>query len=264
MREAQERTVTVNGCSCRVWEAGEGERLGYLAGLKGCPRWSPFLDRLLRHHRVVVPSLPGFPGAGPGHRDLDDLADWVAMTLDLLEAAELEGADLIGASMGGKLAAEVAALSRTTVRRLVLIAPYGLYDEAEPVRVFFASTAAEQPELLSVNQEAYLALTAPPDPADEETALEWELQSYRANEAAARLLWPFGDSGLVKRLHRITCPTLLVWGDEDRIIPPSYAQRFAERITGPCRVETVPKAGHLAAIDAPGAVAKAVLSFLNG
>lgn len=257
-----QRTVSVNGHDCRIWEKGQGPRLGYLAGLKGCPRWPPFLDHLATQHQVVVPSLPGFPGAPSGHHELDDLADWVAMTLDLLERAELEGAPLVGASVGGKLAAEVAAFSPRTVDRLVLIAPYGLYDEAEPPTMFFASTAAEQPELLAADPEAYAAFTSFPDPQDEAAMMEWEMEAFRAAESSARLLWPFGDRGLVKRLHRIRCPTLVVWGAEDRIFPASYADRFCRGITGPAVVKTVAGAGHLAEIDRPDEVAQAVLSFL--
>src|SRR5215468_1585750 len=119
----RERQVAVNGEPCRVWEAGEGEPVGFLPGLGGLPRWSPVLERLSERRRVIAPSLPGFPGA-LGYERLDGLADWVTATLDLLEASGIAGADLIGASLGGLLAAEAAAFSRATVRRLVLVAPY--------------------------------------------------------------------------------------------------------------------------------------------
>jgi pimeloyl-ACP methyl ester carboxylesterase len=125
--EPRERSVVVGGERCRVWEKGSGEPLGFLGGVRGLPRWTPFLDRLAERRRVVAPSLPGFPGA-EGHQRLDDVADWVTATLDLLEASGLEGADLVGASVGGLLAAEVAAFSHASLRRLVLIAPFGLFD----------------------------------------------------------------------------------------------------------------------------------------
>ena len=80
---------------------------------------------------MIVPSLPGFPGA-EGHERLDTLADWIAATLDLLEGAGLEGADLVGCSVGGTLAAEAAIFSRRLVRRLALLAPFGLFDAAQP------------------------------------------------------------------------------------------------------------------------------------
>ena len=116
MSEPAERAVTVNGEPCRVWEKGNGSPVYYLAGLAGLPRWTPFLDRLAERHRVVAPSVPGFPGAA-GHDRLDSLLDWIAAALDLLEGAGLAGGDLIGASIGGALAAEAVAMAPGLVRR---------------------------------------------------------------------------------------------------------------------------------------------------
>ena len=81
----RERSVKLLGDDVRILEKGEGAPLGFLPTFGGVPGWTPFLDRLAEHRRVVVPSLPGFPGAGGGFRRLDDLADWVSATLDLLE-----------------------------------------------------------------------------------------------------------------------------------------------------------------------------------
>jgi len=222
--EPLERSVRVGGRRCRVWEKGRGEPLGFLGGLRGLPRWTPFLERLAERRRVVAPSLPGFPG-GPGCEGLDDLPDWIATTLDLLEASGLEGADLVGASVGGMLAAEVAAFSNATLRRLVLISPFGLADEREP-------------------EELALALES-------------------ASEAARRLVHPPGRLGLARRLHRVRTPTLLVWGSGDRVVPPSHAKRFASALAGWVELRQIDGAGHGAEIDAPDAVADAVLGFLS-
>jgi len=254
-----ERTVAVNGAPCRVWEMGRGEPVGFLAGLGGVPRWSPFLDALAARRRVVVPSLPGFPGA-TGLDQLDDLTDWIAATLDLLDGAGLAGADLVGASVGGMLAAEVAALSAASVRRLVLVAPYGLFDAAAPTRDVFAVRQEELPALLSAHPERLLERAVPPSGAD---PAEWPIVLARASTAAARLLWPLGERGLVKRLHRVKAPTLLVWGEQDRVLPPSYAQRFAAAITGTVKTCTIPDAGHLVDLDAPEALAAAIHAFLR-
>jgi pimeloyl-ACP methyl ester carboxylesterase len=254
-----ERSVRVGGERCRVWEKGEGAPLGFLGGLRGLPRWTPFLDRLAERRRVVAPSLPGFPGA-LGHDRLDDLADWVCATLDLLEASGLEGADLVGASVGATLAAEVAAFSHATLRRLVLVAPFGLFDPDEPVADVFAQRARDLPALLSARPERLAeALAAPPG----EDAGEFALSLHRASEAAARLLWPLGDLGLAKRLHRVRTPTLLVWGSRDRVVPPSYAKRFASAMSGWIEVREIEGAGHVAEIDEPDAVADAVLAFVG-
>lgn len=254
-----ERRVTVNGSACRIWEKGEGEPLGYLPGLAGAPRWSPFMERLARSRRVIVPSVPGFPGA-LGHDRLDDLPDWIAATLDLLEAAGLAGADLVGASVGGLLAAEVAAFARSTVRRLVLVAPFGLFDAREPVADVFARKPREVAALLCARPEALVAQQEMPpgeDPA------EWTITLARASEAAARILWPLGERGLAKRLHRIRVPTLVVWGENDRVIPPSYAERFAGGIGPSATIRRIPGAGHLADLDAPDEVAGAIEAFLT-
>lgn len=255
-----ERSVRVAGERCRVWEKGRGAPLGFLGGVRGLPRWTPFLDRLAARRRVVAPSLPGFPGA-LGDSRLDDLPDWIAATLDLLEASGLEGADLVGASLGATLAAEVAAFSHATLRRLVLIAPLGLVDEREPVADLSGRRASELPALLSAHPDRLEAALAPPEGCD---PAEFALSLRRAGEAAARILGPRGDRGLAKRLHRIRTPTLLVWGSEDRVVPPSYARHFASALSGWVELRRIDGAGHSVEVDAPDAVADAVLRFLSG
>jgi pimeloyl-ACP methyl ester carboxylesterase len=101
-------------------------------------------------------------------------------------------------------------------------------------------------------------LAAPPG----EDALEWPIVLGRASEAAARLLWPTADLGLRKRLHRIQAPTLLVWGCQDRVVPASYARRFASGLAGWVEAREIPDAGHMVELDQPDAVAKAILAFL--
>ncbi len=253
------RTLRVRGEKVRVFEKGRGQPLGVLSGLFGFPSWTPFLEALSAMRRVIVPSLPGHPGGGDFRR-LDDLADWVIATQELLEAAGLAGADVVGLGPGGTLAAEAAAFSPRLVKRLALVAPFGLYDEREPVADFWAKRASELPATFSEQPEKFaaevLTLPAGADP------IEFQVQQVRSLEAAARLLWPFGDRGLGKRLHRISAPTLLVWGGADRIVPASYAKRFAAGIAGRTRIRSIANAGHRADFDAPEALAKAVLDFL--
>lgn len=259
MDELIERFVEVNGYPCRVWEKGKGKRLGYLAGIVGLPKWTTFLNCLAKHRRVIVPSLPGFPGA-EGHFELDSLMDWVSVTIELIDAAGLEGADLVGASVGGALAAEVAALARSQPFKLVLISPFGIFDETEPVLDLWAQLPGAQHQQLCKNQEMVEQLIENPEGED---VVEWQIQISRANEAAARLLWPLCDTGIRKRLRHIHGPTLLIWGSEDKVLPVNYAQRFAEGIVGKTRIQLIEGAGHLADLDAPDAVYEAILDFLG-
>lgn len=258
---AAQRTVRVRGEDVRVLEKGEGEPLGFLPTFGGLAGWTPFLERLAATRRVVAPSLPGTPGGSARFRDLDDHCDWIAATLDLLEAAGLAGADLVGHGVGGALAAEVAALARDEVRRLVLVAPLGLFDEAEPVADVWAQRGSEVAALFSARPERYAETLAVPEGVDE---VEWQVTQSRAMEAAARLLWPLGDRGLRKRLHRITQPTLLLWGADDRVVPASYAKRFADGIAGPTQVRSIEGAGHRVDWDRPDQAASAVEGFLGG
>jgi len=259
----EERHVELRlGGTCRIWEKGLGERVGVFGGGPGYQRWSPFLEKLSQERRVVLVSQPGYPGSNPGHHDLDDTTDWIAMTLDLIEAADLKGADLVAESVGGMLAAEAAAFSDTHVRKLVLIGSMGLYDPTEPIVNPFALRPEEVPPAASSNLETFASVYAPPV-GDEDAQAEFELVAYRAIESAARLMWPFGDRGLAKRLHRIKCPTLLLWGSEDKIVPASYAKRFADGISGPSEIRSIEGAGHLVTIDKPGAAAESILGFLK-
>jgi pimeloyl-ACP methyl ester carboxylesterase len=108
------------------------------------------------------------------------------------------------------------------------------------------------------------ALVAAPEGAN---SVEWPIEMGRASEAAARAFWPLGATKLEKRLGLIAAPTLLLWGEKDAVLPPSYAKKFASGINngirGGTRIETVPEAGHLAYLDRPEAVARAVLAHFG-
>lgn len=260
MKGPNETIVETPLGAARVWRKGRGKKLGFLAGLIGLPRWTPFLDKLAETRRVVVPSLPGFPG-GPSGDSLDTHLDWIIATYDTLAAAQLLGADLIGASLGGALAAEVAALWPQAVRRLVLVAPLGIFDANEPGVDVFAQRPGERSAVLSAKPAALDAWLAVPEGED---PIEWEVMQLHANIAAAKILWPFGDTRLAKRLPRVEAPTLLVRGENDRVVPPSYVKRLAAAVSGPTRIKSVRNAGHLAAFDEPAAVARAVQGFLAG
>ena len=258
MSQPQTTTVEVNGFPCRVWTKGSGPKLGFLAGFGGLPRWVPFLDELATSRTVIVPSLPGYPGAG-GHTVLDTHLDWLLAVRQIIDKTGLAGADLLGASVGGSFAAEMAALFPGHVRRLALIAPFGLFDEAEPAADPWAQRKDSVASLMCADPANWDALVAPPEGAN---SIEWPIEMTRAAEAAARAFWPLGNTKLEKRLPLIEAPTLVLWGEADKVLPPSYAKKFADGINRSTRSQTIAGAGHLAYLDQPEAVARAVLAHL--
>jgi pimeloyl-ACP methyl ester carboxylesterase len=258
--EPETATVDVNGFPTRIWRKGSGPKLGFLAGFGGLPRWIPFLDELAASHTVIVPSLPGFPGGDRGHSVLDSHLDWLLAVRETLDKADLAGADLAGSSVGASLAAEVAALWPATVRRLALIAPFGLFDENNPPTDPWAQRADAVAGLMCANPEAWTALKAPPEGSN---SIEWPIEQVRANEAAARIFWPLGNTRIEKRLRLIKAPTLLLWGEEDRVLPPAYAEIFANGISGAKSIRIIEGAGHLAELDRPVEVAVAISAFFG-
>jgi len=258
--EPKTSTVEVNGFSCRVWTAGSGPKLGFLAGFGGLPKWVPFLDALAKERTIIVPSLPGFPGGERGHSVLDSHLDWLLAVRQLLEGAGLAGADLAGSSVGGSLAAEVAALWPSMVKRLALIAPFGLFDENEPATDPWAQRPGDIPGLFCADPAKWEALKTEPEGLN---SPEWPIEQVRASEAAARIFWPLGNTKLEKRLPLITAPTLLLWGGEDKVMPRSYADKFAKGITGKTEIKIIQGAGHLAELDKAEEVAAAILGWVK-
>ncbi len=258
MSEPDTQTIDLNGFSTRIWRKGNGPKIGFLAGFGGLPRWVPFLDRLAESRTVIVPSLPGFPGGDRGHSVLDSHLDWVLAVRALLNAADLNGADIAASSVGASLALEAAAIWPDSVRRLALVSPFGLFEDSDPPEDPWAQRADDVPGLMCHDPEVWKALKAMPEGAN---SIEWPIEQTRASEAAARIFWPLGNTRLAKRLNLVKAPTLLMWGEHDRIHPRGYADIFAEGIAGKTEIKVIPGAGHLAELDQPDAVAQAVLEW---
>jgi pimeloyl-ACP methyl ester carboxylesterase len=253
-------SIDINGFATRVWRKGSGPRIGFLAGYGGLPKWIPFLDRLAESRTVIVPSLPGFPGGDRGHTVLDTHLDWVLAVRDLIDKAGLAGADLVGSSVGGSFAAEVAAIWPDKVGRLALIAPLGLYDANHPAADPWAQRADQIPGLMTAQPEVYKGLKEMPAGAN---AVEWPIEQTRAAEAAARVLWPLGNTRLERRLPLIKAATLVLWGEQDRLLPRAYAGIIAGAIGATTEIRIIAGAGHLAELDEPNAVAAAILDFMG-
>jgi pimeloyl-ACP methyl ester carboxylesterase len=235
--------------------AGQGRPVLFLHsawGLLG--GWQPhgFLTRLAEHHLVLAPSHPGFDGA-TGLDQLDDVVDLALYYLDLLDEMLLDSPYVIGHGFGGMIAAEMAALAPRQIAKLVLVAPFGLWLEGAPVADIFALSPDEQEAALWHDPADAPPVGDPDDPTRQVANLA----------AAAKFLWPIPDKGLRKRLHRLAAPTLLVWGERDGIVPPSYAEAFHQRIS--CsRVVTIPHAAHAPHLEQPHAFSRVVLEFLDG
>lgn len=257
----EERTVAFNGHQARVWEQGSGKPVVFVAGFMGLPLWIPFLDHLAEHRRVIVPSLPGFPGA-TGHRDLDDLSDWVNATLEIIEAAAGGPVDTVASSVGAALVLEAAAVNRTLFRRLALIAPFGVYDDQAPGIDPWAQPpgSSAYPALLCARPERFEALWTKPNGVDE---VEWQILQVRGLEASARFLWPLGDTGILKRAYRLVQPMLLLRGSKDRVVPRSYLEKLHHAVPGDVTLQEIAGAGHLVELDAPEQLAAAIRQFLD-
>ena len=236
-----------------VETSGDGPPLLYLHGAVGQKGWAPFLERLSQQFTVYAPYIPGY-GEASGLEHLADLTDLTLYHLALLDALGVGGAHVVGHFLGGMIAAEMAAFSPPSVGRLALASPAGVWRDEEPVADLLALNANELSE----------RLTATPGGAASLDGLADMLARDRMQDiaAAGKFLWPLPDKGLNRRAYRIKAPTLILWGEQDRINPPSYAADFQQLIAG-ARTGTVANAGHLLMLEQPDAFADAVAAFLN-
>ena len=227
-------------------------RLVYLFGIAGHPELSPAM-RLVEDAgwEVIVPSVPGFDGV-PGFEPRDEYLDWLTTFWDALDATGALPCPVVGASIGGMIAAELAALRPEAVTGVALLAPFGIADAATPGFNIYGTPAAERMSHLFAKSvpDAFANRFA------ERGAEEAPVASYLSDVAAANILWPFGERGVAKRLHRIAVPRLTLWGDLDEVNPVSNAAAWGG-------AKVIAGAGHLAEWDAPEQVAAALLDFLR-
>jgi pimeloyl-ACP methyl ester carboxylesterase len=251
MAAYREERFTIRGIETVVQIAGEGDPLVYFHGAGTVTGFDALLP-LAERFRLIVPFHPGF---GPSADDptVDDVHDYRRHYLDLLDELGVGEFALMGSSMGGWLAANFAVDHSVRVRRLVLAAPLGLKVDDHPTTDIFAIPGAEVFSYLAADQSVFDGhVPTPPTP-------EFLADRYRETTSAARLLWarPY-DLKLHRWLHRLTMPTLILWGDADRLIPHEQAPVWAELIPG-AEVRLFPGVGHLIfeeskeALDAVGA-----------
>ena len=259
----KERTLeTRRGIQSRLLEVGEGPPLLYLHGAAGLLDPEPLLERLGERFRVLAPEWPGY-GDAPGEEKLEDMLDFALHGCDVVDALGLEAAPhLVGHSMGGMIAAEMAALAPAQLDRLALVAPAGLWSDEHPIPDLFAMTPFELPKLLFHDpKQGERLLTAGLDFGDGEALKGFMIRNARRLGTAGKILFPIPNRRLSKRLYRVRASTLLVWGREDRLIPPVYADLWKEGL-GDASIELVAEAGHMAPYEQTAAVAEAIEKHL--
>ncbi|HYD46582.1 MAG TPA: alpha/beta fold hydrolase [Phenylobacterium sp.] len=241
----------------RYIEGGQGEPLVFLHGAGGVTVDDPFLKALAENHHVYAPLLPGY-GDSEEAPELRDMLDITLHTWDVVDALGLKDPILVGHSMGGMIAAEMAAVQPNDVTRLALIAPAGLWMDDHPIADLFATMPYEMPQLLFHDAAAGAAiLTAGRNVEDPNFLQTYLVQNARQLGMAGRILFPIPERGLAGRLHRIKARTVIVWGDSDRLIPPVYAHPFRKAIKG-AELVSIPEAGHMVILEKTAAVAEAV------
>jgi pimeloyl-ACP methyl ester carboxylesterase len=249
--------LEVSGVRLSAQSAGSGKPVLFLHGAGGALAWLPYYDALAGAYALTLPDHPGF-----GHsenpdwiRTVDDIA---MLYLDLLEERDLRGVHLIGHSLGGWIAAELATRDRSRLASLTLIDPAGLRVKGVPIADNFIWTPEETAHALYY------------DRAFAERALAWvptdeEADIVVANRfSAAKLAWQprWYNPNLPKWLHRVRVPTHVIWGAHDNLFPAAYADAWCEKLPAARRL-IVEKAGHSPHVEQCASVAAASLAFLR-
>ena len=244
-----------------VRSEGAGDPLLFLHGAGGLRGWPPFLEGLAHNFRVIAPDHPGF-GRSEGLEQLDDVIDLALYYAEFIDAMGLDQPYLVGHSLGGMIAAEIAAIAPEVASKLVLIAPIGLWLDDHPVMDFFAATAEELAAAMFHDPGSSVAREMLTPPSDPEAQLEAVLERTKNLSAAGKFLWPIPDKGLKKRIHRIMAPTLLLWGSSDRLVPPIYGEEFLKRIDG-ARLTVCQGASHMLPFEKSAEFVEVVTDFLR-
>ena len=255
MIEPVRSTITLLGASVPVKRAGAGATMLMIHGSGGAPRFHPAMQRLAESFDVIIPEAPGF-GGRERPAWLHTVSDLAYFYLEFMAAFDLRRVHLVGLSLGGWVAADLALRDASRLASLTLMDAPGidvpgvaradpyLMDEAAAVRANYVDPAF-----------ADAAVARAFDPANEAVR--------RANRrTVAKLAWEtrYHDPQMQRWLHRIRVPTLVVWGLGDRLFPPAYGEAWQRAIPG-ARLVVLPGAGHLPIQEQPEAFAAAVAGF---
>jgi pimeloyl-ACP methyl ester carboxylesterase len=260
------RTIhTARGARVRVLSFGQEEKepLVFLHGVSGLLDDMTLFDLLAERHHVFVPELPGY-GESSGEELLEDMLDFALHGWDVLVALGLSGRHpvLVGHSMGGMLAAEMACLAPEAIAKLVLVNSYGLWLDEEPIPDIFSFLPFEFGDYLFHDPERAASLLAGgTDEADPESLRDFFIGNARRLGTAGKVLFPIPNRRISKRLYRLTTETLVVWGEHDRLMSPVYARRWGALLPHG-RVVCVPYAGHMLPYEQPAALARELQAFI--
>lgn len=251
------KTVQTRKAPVRYYEGGSGEALVFLHGAGGVTGDDPLLNRLAQRYHVYAPLLPGY-GDSEEAPEIRDMLDFTLHTWDVVEALGITNPILVGHSMGGMIAAEMAALAPNDVSRLALICPAGLWLEEHPIPDMFTLMPYEMPAMLFHDAEKGAAMmTAGRSVEDPNFLQNYLVTNARQLGMAGKILFPIPERGLAERLYRVKAKTVIVWGESDRMIPPVYGPAFKAGIKGSTLV-SVPEAGHMVLLEQTDAVVGAI------
>jgi pimeloyl-ACP methyl ester carboxylesterase len=246
--------------SIATLEAGAGEPLLFLHGAGGLV-WDPFLEALAARYKVYAPYLPG-TGRSHGLENIRDLQDLVVTYYDLLDALQVDAVNIVGHSMGGMIACELAAADPSRVSRLIAICPAGVFREDLPAPDLFAMLPQERIANIAYDPQSELAKSLMLLPEQIDQKVEVLIERLTVLQAAAKFLWPIPDKGLRRRMHRIKAPTLILWGRQDRMIPAAYAEDFKIGIPQ-AEVTLIDKASHLVHLEQTPQCVEAIAKFMS-
>jgi pimeloyl-ACP methyl ester carboxylesterase len=249
--------LAVRGCNITMMRGGAGRPLLILHGAGGMGGWAPYMADLATRHDVIVPEHPGF-GASDTPDWLDNIPDLANFYLDFLDQLDLQNVDLVGFSIGGWIAAELAARNTRRLASLTLVAAAGIHvPGVARVDIFLSSDEQRIRDLFHDQKRADMML------AEIKRRPELEDVSLKNRTTTAKLVWqPRGyDPQLRKWLHRIDVPTQLIWGANDRHYPADYAYAYQRLIPG-SNVTIIPDCGHLPQIEQRQAFVSALEGFL--
>jgi pimeloyl-ACP methyl ester carboxylesterase len=239
----QPESVDVNGLAVTLMHAGEGPPFVYLHSTLGeSALWLPYYQSLAKQFRVLVPTHPGFNGT-PGFDNIDTIEDLAFHYIELFDALGLDEMILGGVSLGGWVAAEIAVRWPERVKKLWLTSAPGLWsDQAELgdlFRIMYDRDAVRR--MLFHDPNSHMAKIVLPEEVDEAKALN----AYQNLTVLARLVWerPY-DPKLARRLHRVKCPTLLLWGAHDALVPPAFAEEYRKHLPH-AELKLIADCGHL-------------------